>query len=62
MTTEELLTKIKALKTFTFRKFDLEGKECVSKIGVDVKDLEDLLNQFKSSSTMQSEKVCSNSL
>lgn len=59
MKIKDLITKLENLKTFSFKKYDMEGKVCVDKVGVDIKDLESLINQFKESSSIQSESVCS---
>ncbi len=56
---KSFITELENLKTFSFKRYDKEGKVCVDKVGVDIKDLESLINQFKESSSRQSESVCS---
>ena len=56
---KSFITELENLKTFSFKRYDKEGKVCVDKVGVDIKDLENLINQFKESSSRQSESVCS---
>ena len=56
---KSFITELENLKTFSFKRYDTEGKVCVDKVGVDIKDLESLINQFKESSSRQSESVCS---
>ena len=58
MKIKNFITELENLKTFTFKRYDKEGKVCVDKVGVDIKDLENLINQFKESSSRQSESVC----
>jgi|GEM_PF-5102015 len=59
MTTTEFIERLETLKTFTFKHFDVGGKVCVDKTGVDIRDLNELINQFKESSSIQFESVCS---
>lgn len=60
--TQRLIEEILLLPTFTFRHFT-EGKKLKeAKVGVDLLDLHTLLNQFRESSSKQSDKVCSNIL
>lgn len=59
MKMKSFITELENLKTFSFKRYDKEGKVCVDKVGVDIKDLESLINQFKESSSRQSESVCS---
>ena len=59
MKMKNFIIELENLKTFTFKRYDKEGKVCVDKVGVDTKDLENLINQFKESSSRQSESVCS---
>ena len=59
MKIENFITELEELKTFSFKRYDKEGKVCVDKIGVDIKDLQNIINQFKESSSRQSESVCS---
>ena len=59
MKINNFITELENLKTFSFKKYDMEGKVCVDKIGVDIKDLQNIINQFKESSSSQFEKVCS---
>ena len=51
---KSFITELENLKTFSFKRYDKEGKVCVDKVGVDIKDLENLINQFKESSSKQS--------
>ena len=62
MEIEELIEKIERMKTFSFKRFDKEGKVCVEKTGVDINDLNELIAQFKESSSIQSDNVCSSTL
>lgn len=57
MKIENFIGKLENLKTFSFKHYDTEGKVCVDKVGVDIKDLNNLINQFKESSSIQSESV-----
>ena len=59
MKMKSFIIELENLKTFSFKRYDKEGKVCVDKVGVDIKDLESLINQFKESSSRQSESVCS---
>ena len=59
MKIKNFITELENLKTFSFKRYDTEGKVCVDKVGVDIKDLQNVINQFKESSSIQSESVCS---
>lgn len=59
MEIKDFIDKLENLKTFSFKRYDREGKVCVDKVGVDIKDLQNIINQFKESSSIQSESVCS---
>lgn len=58
MEIKDFIDKLENLKTFSFKRYDREGKVCVDKVGVDIKDLQNIINQFKESSSIQSESVC----
>lgn len=62
MKIKKFITELENLKTFSFKRYDTEGKVCVDKVGVDIKDLQNIINQFKDSSSSQFEKVCSSIL
>jgi hypothetical protein len=57
--TQRLIEQILLLPTFTFRHFSKGRKLEVAKVGVDLLDLHTCLNQFRESSSKQSDKVCS---
>jgi DNA polymerase III sliding clamp (beta) subunit (PCNA family) len=59
MKIDNIITELENLKTFSFKRYDTEGKVCVDKVGVDIKDLQNIINQLKESSSRQSESVCS---
>lgn len=59
MEIKDFITELENLKTFSFKRYDTEGKVCVDKVGVDIKDLQNKINQFKELSSIQSESVCS---
>jgi methionyl-tRNA synthetase len=62
ITPQEIVDKYNKIIGDSFKKFDMEGKVCIDKIGVDIKDLQNIINQFKESSSSQFEKVCSSIL
>ncbi len=62
MKINNFITELENLKTFSFKKYDIEGQVCIDKVGVDIKDLQNIINQFKESSSSQFEKVCSSIL
>lgn len=56
---QALIIEILSLPTFTYKYFEKGRKLKEAKVGVDLLDLHNLLNQFRESSSMQSESVCS---
>jgi|LakMenEpi03Aug12_release.lakeMendotaPanAssembly.Ray.scaffolds.fasta_scaffold4309590_1 hypothetical protein len=62
MEINDFIKELENLKTFSFKRYDKEGKVCVDKIGVDIKDIQNTINQFKESSSIQSERVFSSIL
>lgn len=52
MKIKNFITELENLKAFSFKRYDKEGKVCVDKVGVDIKDLTSLINQFKESSSI----------
>ena len=59
---EDFISELENLKTFSFKRYDKEGKVCVDKVGVDIKDIQNIINQFKELSSIQSERVFSSIL
>ena len=57
--TQKLIKEILLLPTFTYKHFEKGGKLKEAKVGIDLFDLHTLLNQFRESSSEQSERVCS---
>jgi hypothetical protein len=57
--TQKLINEILLLPTFTYKHFSKGRKLEVAKVGVDLLDLHTCLNQFRESSSKQSESVCS---
>lgn len=60
--TQKLIDKILLLPTFTYKNFEKGKKLKEAKVGVDLFHLHELLNQFRDSSSKQSESVCSSIL
>jgi hypothetical protein len=56
--TQKLIEAILLLPTFTYKYFENGRKLKEAKAGVDLLDLHTCLNQFRESSSKQSESVC----
>lgn len=55
----DFLNALENIKVHNQRRFDSGLKNCVTKKYIEAEDLINLINQFKESSSIQSDKVCS---